>query len=44
MKKEYNSPAIEIEEFLFEDMLTNSGIGAGDGAIDTLDSDEPIIE
>ena len=44
MKKQYNSPEIEIEQFLLEDILTASGIGAGDGAIDTLDSDEPIIE
>lgn len=44
MKKEYNAPEIEIDSFFFEDVLTNSGIGAGDGAIDTLDSDEPIIE
>lgn len=44
MKKQYNSPEIKIEQFLFEDILTSSGIGAGDGVIDTLDSDEPQIE
>lgn len=43
MKKPYNTPEIEIEHFLFEDVLTNSGIGAGDGVIDTLDSDEPGV-
>lgn len=41
MKKVYESPLIEIERFLFEDLLTASGIGTGDGVPDTLDSDEP---
>lgn len=45
MKKQYNSPEIEIERFLFEDILTTSGgIGYGDAVEDTLDSDtdEPV--
>ena len=44
MKKVYETPFVEMENFLLEDVLTNSGIGAGDGVIDTLDddSDEPI--
>lgn len=43
MKKPYNTPEVEIERFLFEDVLTSSGIGAGDGAIDTLDDDSDEI-
>lgn len=45
MKKVYETPFVEMEQFLLEDVLTNSGIGAGDGVIDTLDddpTDEPI--
>lgn len=37
MKKEYNSPEIEIERFLFDDALTSSGIGEGDAATDDLE-------
>ncbi len=44
MKKEYAPPLAEIDQFTFEDLLTASGIGEGDGVIDTLDdiSDEPV--
>lgn len=41
MKKAYEPPFVEIDRFLFEDILTSSGIGAGDGVIDTLDDDDP---
>ncbi len=40
--KTYQSPEVEIERFLLEDVLTSSGIGEGDGVLDTLDdTDEP---
>ena len=31
MKKTYSSPEMEIERFLFEDVLTSSGINVGNG-------------
>lgn len=41
MKRTYEPPFVEIDWFSFEDILTNSGIGAGDGVPDTLDDDDP---
>ncbi len=42
MYKPYESPEIEIDRFLLSDVLTSSGIGEGDGVLDTLDdTDEP---
>lgn len=40
MKKEYTIPEFEIDRFLFEDVLTSSGLGTGDGATDNLDDVE----
>ena len=40
MKKSYNIPVIEMVPFLPEDVLTSSGLGPGDGTIDTLDFNE----
>lgn len=39
MKKMYEQPVFYVDLFELEDVLTNSGIGAGDGVIDTLDDD-----
>lgn len=42
MKKFYSSPDIDVERFLFEDILTVSGgLGYGDGGPDKeMDEDE----
>lgn len=37
MKHAYEKPTLVMERFDFEDILTNSSIGSGDGATDTLD-------
>lgn len=45
MKRTYETPLLYIDRFEFEDLLTSSGIGAGDGVPDTLDddpTDEPL--
>lgn len=41
MKKWYESPSLDVEQFAYEDVLTNSstGIGEGDGKSDTLDDE-----
>jgi|GEM_PF-5208282 hypothetical protein len=41
MKKAYEAPAVDVERFMYEDVLTNSSadIGTGDGKPDTLDDE-----
>ena len=34
MKKQYDSPLLDIDIFRFEDVLTNSTIGPGEGEVD----------
>lgn len=43
MKKKYNSPSLDMERFVFEDILTDSSLGNGDGLTDKpgLDTDDP---
>lgn len=36
MKKTYTIPEVELERFFWEDVLTSSGIGEGDGIVDNL--------
>lgn len=43
MKNVYEHPIMNVDLFEWDDVLTNSGIGAGDGVLDTL-NDEPTDE
>lgn len=37
MKSFYEEPEVRVVSFRFEDILTSSGLGQGDGVDDTLD-------
>ena len=34
MKKQYSRPLLDIEIFRFDDVLTNSNLGPGEGGLD----------
>ena len=42
MKKPYQHPDVEFDLFEIEDILTASGLGEGDGAVDNLDDETPV--
>lgn len=42
MKKPYQHPDVEFDLFKIEDILTASGLGEGDGAVDNLDDETPV--